>query len=52
MVEKDVIYGLTQGNKVLKDIHKELSIDKVERILDESADALAYQEVCVCLVSC
>ncbi|CCG84686.1 protein of unknown function [Taphrina deformans PYCC 5710] len=44
LVEKDVLYGLAQGNKVLKDIHKELSIDKVERILDEGADAVAYQE--------
>lgn len=45
LVEKDVLYGLAQGNGVLKAIHKEMSLDKVERILDDSADAVAYQNV-------
>lgn len=47
LVEKDVLYGLSQGNQVLKAIHKEMSLEKAERILDETADAIAYQEVCL-----
>lgn len=43
LVQKDVMYGLQQGNEVLKTINKEMSLDKVERIMDESAEAVAYQ---------
>lgn len=44
LVQKDIMYGLEQGNKVLKTLNSEMSIDKVERILDESAEGVAYQE--------
>lgn len=44
LVQKDVVYGLEQGNKVLKDINREMSIEKVEKILDESAEGIAYQQ--------
>lgn len=44
LVQKDIMYGLEQGNKVLKTLNSEMSIDKVERILDESAEGIAYQE--------
>jgi charged multivesicular body protein 6 len=43
LVQKDVIYGLEQGNKVLKDINREMSIERVEKILDESAEGIEYQ---------
>lgn len=43
LVQKDVMYGLQQGNEVLKTINKEMSLDKVEHIMDESAEAVAYQ---------
>lgn len=43
LVQKDVMYGLQQGNEVLKTINKEMSLDKVERIMDKSAEAVAYQ---------
>ncbi|KAF2433277.1 SNF7 family protein [Tothia fuscella] len=45
VVQRDVLYGLQQGTKVLKEIHKEMGgIEGVERLLGESADAQAYQK--------
>lgn len=44
LIEKDVIHGLEMGNNVLKEINKELSIDKVDRIMDETAEGVAYQQ--------
>jgi charged multivesicular body protein 6 len=47
LVQKDVIYGLQQGTAVLTTIHKEMGgIEGVERLMGETEDARAYQEVC------
>lgn len=43
-IQKDVVYGLEQGNKVLKEINNEISLERVERIMDESAEGIAYQK--------
>lgn len=43
LVQKDVLFGLEQGNKVLKQINHEMSMERTERILDDSAEAIAYQ---------
>ncbi|THH33508.1 hypothetical protein EUX98_g642 [Antrodiella citrinella] len=43
LVEVSVVHGLQQGNEVLKEIHKEMSIEAVEKLLDETAEARAYQ---------
>jgi charged multivesicular body protein 6 len=44
LVQRDVLFGLQEGTKVLKEIHKEMGgIEGVERLLGESADAQAYQ---------
>ncbi|KAG0682201.1 Vacuolar protein sorting-associated protein 20 [Pichia californica] len=43
LIEKDVLYGLEQGNKVLKEINNEMSIEKIDKIMDDTADAIAYQ---------
>jgi hypothetical protein len=49
LVQKDVLYGLQQGTSVLKQIHKEMGgIENVEKLMGESEEARAYQEVCVC----
>lgn len=37
--------GLQQGNTVLKEIHKEMNPESVERLLEETAEAQAYQRV-------
>ncbi|KAI8059826.1 Snf7-domain-containing protein [Thamnidium elegans] len=43
LVEKQVLEGLKQGNSVLNEIHKETSVEAVERLMDDTADAIAYQ---------
>jgi charged multivesicular body protein 6 len=45
LVEVSVLHGLKQGNDVLKEIHKEMNIDSVEKLLEETAEAQAYQRV-------
>jgi charged multivesicular body protein 6 len=47
LVEKDVVFGLQQGNKVLKEIHKEMSLEAVEKLMQDTSDAIAYQNVCL-----
>ncbi|KAI8342378.1 Snf7 family [Chlamydoabsidia padenii] len=43
LVEKQVMEGLKNGNAVLKEIHNEMSLEDVERLMDDTADAIAYQ---------
>ncbi|PWN47113.1 Snf7-domain-containing protein [Violaceomyces palustris] len=42
-IEQSVVLGLEQGNKVLKEIHKEMSVESVERLMEETAEAQSYQ---------
>lgn len=44
-MELSVVHGLQLGNEVLKEIHKELSIESVEKLLEESQEARDYQRV-------
>lgn len=39
------MHGLKQGNEVLREIHKEMNPESVERLLEETAEARAYQRV-------
>ncbi|KAI0257440.1 Snf7 family [Lactifluus subvellereus] len=43
LVEVSVLHGLKQGNDVLKEIHKELNVESVEKLLEETAEAREYQ---------
>ncbi|KAF7799245.1 hypothetical protein EIP86_010477 [Pleurotus ostreatoroseus] len=43
LVEVSVLHGLQQGNEVLKQIHKEMNLESVEKILEETAEAREYQ---------
>jgi len=43
LVEVSVVHGLQQGNEVLKAIHKELNLEAVERLMEETAEAREYQ---------
>lgn len=43
LVQKDVLYGLQQGKEVLESLNKEMSLEKVEKLMEESSDAVAYQ---------
>nr|GAT44092.1 predicted protein [Mycena chlorophos] len=43
LVEVSVLHGLQQGNDVLKQIHKEMSVEAVEKLMDETQEAREYQ---------
>ena len=45
LVEVSVLHGLKQGNEVLKEIHKEMNLESVEKLLEESYEAREYQRV-------
>ncbi len=52
LVQKDVLYGLKQGTQVLLQIHKEMGgLEAVEKLMGESEEARAYQQVRIILVS-
>lgn len=44
LVEMSVLHGLKQGNEVLKEIHREMSIESVERLMEETQEAREYQQ--------
>ncbi|KAF8078740.1 Snf7 family [Lyophyllum atratum] len=43
LVEVSVLHGLKQGNEVLREIHKEMNIESVEKLLEETSEAREYQ---------
>ncbi len=45
LVEVSVLHGLKQGNEVLKEIHKEMNVESVEKLLEETQEAREYQRV-------
>lgn len=44
LVSKDVLKGLEQGNKVLKELNAEMSLSRIEQIMDETSEGIAHQE--------
>lgn len=47
LVQKDVVFGLQEGTRVLKEIQREMGgLEQVEKLMGETAEAVAYQEVC------
>lgn len=44
LVEQQIVEKLQLGNQVLKQIHQEMDLEKVERIMDDTADGIAYQK--------
>ncbi|KAJ3293422.1 Vacuolar protein sorting-associated protein 20 [Rhizoclosmatium sp. JEL0117] len=43
LIERDMLEGLKKGNAVLAEIHKEMNVDAVQQLMDDTADAIAYQ---------
>lgn len=41
-----MLEGLKQGSQVLKELQKEMSLETVERLMEQSAEGVAYQKVC------
>lgn len=35
LIEKDVMYGLQQGNQVLKQLNNEMNVEKIDKIMDD-----------------
>ncbi|KAI1494469.1 Snf7-domain-containing protein [Biscogniauxia mediterranea] len=45
LIQKDVVFGLQQGTRVLREIHAEMGgLAHVEKLMGDSADAIAYQK--------
>lgn len=43
-IENEVVKGLKKGNESLKKLHQICSLEDVERIMDETRDAVEYQQ--------
>ncbi|KAJ1550633.1 Vacuolar protein sorting-associated protein 20 [Nowakowskiella sp. JEL0078] len=43
-IEQEVLLGLKAGNDVLAKLHKEMSLNDVEKLMDDTADAIQYQK--------
>ncbi|KAH9947922.1 Snf7 family [Amylocystis lapponica] len=43
LIEVSVLHGLQQGNEVLKQIHAEMNVESVEKLLEETQEAREYQ---------
>lgn len=44
LVEKDVVQGLERGAQVLQQLSAEVLIERVERLMDDTAEGVAYQQ--------
>lgn len=44
-MEATVFERLKAGNEVLNELNKLMDVDKVEQLMQETADAIAYQNV-------
>lgn len=40
-----MLYGLKQGSEVLKQLNKEMDLATVEKLMDDTREGIAYQEV-------
>jgi hypothetical protein len=44
-IQATVMHGLSVGNEVLKQLHQEMSLEKVERLMDQTREGVEYQRV-------
>ena len=44
-MQHDVLYGLKLGNQVLAELHQQMKIGDVEKLMSETAEGIAYQKV-------
>ncbi|KAK4052664.1 Vacuolar protein sorting-associated protein 20 [Microbotryomycetes sp. JL201] len=44
LVEKDVVFGLQQGSQVLKQLNAEMDLAKIEQLMSDTAEGVAYQQ--------
>jgi len=43
-VQKEVIDGIRMGKDVLQELNDQMKIEDVEKLMDDTADAIAYQK--------
>lgn len=43
LVEKDILFGLQQGNRVLGELNKGMSLDMIDKLMSDTAEGVAYQ---------
>lgn len=43
--QKDVFASLKSGHSAIKELQKEISLDDVQKLMDETAEAKEYQDV-------
>jgi len=43
-IEQKVFQGLKEGNEVLKEIHAQMSIDEIDKLMEDTQEAIAYQQ--------
>lgn len=43
-IQATVVHGLEQGNTVLKQLQKEMSLERVEKLMDETREGVEYQK--------
>ena len=48
LVEQQVLDGIKTGNQVLQKLNEQMKVEDVERLMGETADAIAYQKVGAC----
>lgn len=44
-IEQTVLEGLKMGTSVLQEIQKEMNIDDVQKLMEDTHDAIQYQRV-------
>lgn len=44
-IQATVMHGLSVGNDVLKQLHAEMSLDKVEKLMDQTREGIEQQRV-------
>jgi charged multivesicular body protein 6 len=44
-IQATVMKGLEMGNEVLKQLHREVSLEKVEKLMDQTREGVEYQRV-------
>jgi hypothetical protein len=45
MIERKIFDSLKEGNRLLQLLNNELSIEKINKLIDETAEAVKYQKV-------
>lgn len=44
LIEKDVMYGLQQGNQVLRQLNNEMNVEKIDKIMDDLEEEKLKEE--------